>query len=181
MTWVDWVIVVVMLVATLGGLAQGFFRSFCSLAGLVLGLLLASWNYERVAAVFNKILPVQAVDNVIGFLIIALLVMAVANITGGMLANTVRWMGLGCLDKLGGAVMGFLQGALLVTVCILVTVAFFPAQMWLAEARLPGMFTGALHVSSTMSPGELGDRVRDGVKQLEHGSPQWMHPGNGPK
>ena len=89
MTWVDWVIVVVMLVATLGGLAQGFFRSFCSLAGLVLGLLLASWNYERVAAVFNKILPVQAVDNVIGFLIIALLVMAVANITGGMLANTV--------------------------------------------------------------------------------------------
>ena len=85
-------------------------------------------------------------------------------------------MGLGCLDKLGGAVMGFLQGALLVTVCVLVTVAFFPAQQWLAEARLPGMFSGAFHLSSTVSPGELGDRVRDGVKHWNMGHPNGCTP-----
>ena len=45
MTWVDWVIVVVLAVAMLGGLAQGFLRSACSLAGLFLGLALAAWNY----------------------------------------------------------------------------------------------------------------------------------------
>ncbi len=181
MAWVDWVIVVVLIVATLGGMAQGFLRSFCSLAGLVLGLLLAAWNYERVAVMIRPIIPIQAVDDVIGFLVIALLVMAFANIAGGILSRTINWMGLGCLDKAGGAVLGFVQGVLLVTVCILVTVAFFPQERWLAEARLPQEFTGALHVSTSMSPGELGDRVKDGVKQLEHGSPEWMHPGNGQK
>ncbi|MGB7264467.1 MAG: CvpA family protein [Terracidiphilus sp.] len=179
MAWVDWVIVVVLLVSTVGGLAQGFLRSVCSLGGLVLGLALASWNYQRVAVVFKPIIRSDAVDNVIGFLIIALLVMAIANIAGGITSKLISGMGLGCLDKLGGAVMGFVQGALLVTVCILVTVAFFPGQRWLAEATLPQEFIGALHLSSNMSPGELGDRVRTGLRQLEHNSPEWMHPGNG--
>ena len=37
MTMVDWIILAGLVVATLGGLAQGFFRSACSLAGLILG------------------------------------------------------------------------------------------------------------------------------------------------
>ncbi len=179
MSWVDLAIVVVLAVATLGGVAQGFLRSACSLLGLVLGLALAAWNYGRVAAMIKPILPVPAVDNVIGFLVIALLVMALANLAGGIMAKTIRWMGLGCLDKVGGAILGFLQGGLLVMVCILVTVAFFPEQHWLADARLPQMFFGACHLSAHMSPEELGDKVRSGLKTMEHESPKWMHPGNG--
>jgi membrane protein required for colicin V production len=179
MSWVDLAIVVVLIVATLGGMAQGFLRSVCSLIGLVLGLLLAAWNYRRVAALLHTIVPVVAIDNVVGFLVIALLVMAMANLVGGVLAKTIRWMGLGVLDSLGGAVIGFLQGALLVMVCILVTVAFFPQEQWLAEARLPQMFFGACHLSTHMSPDELGDKVRNGLRTLEHESPEWMHPGNG--
>ena len=38
MTLVDWIVVIILACAVLGGLAQGFFRSFCSLAGLILGL-----------------------------------------------------------------------------------------------------------------------------------------------
>jgi len=180
MSWVDLAIIGVLIVATLGGLAQGFFRSACSLIGLVLGLALAAWNYGRVAVMLKPIVPVQAIDNVIGFLVIALLVMTIANLTGGILAKTIKWMGLGCLDKLGGAVIGFLQGGLLVMVCVLVTVAFFPGQQWLAEARLPQMFFGACHLSTHVTPGELGDKVRNGLKDMEHKSPEWMHPGNGP-
>jgi membrane protein required for colicin V production len=179
MAWVDWVIIAVLIAATLGGIAQGFLRSICSLTGLVGGLLLAEWNYERVAAIFKPIVPVDAIDNVIGFLLIALLVMAIANVVGGIASKTIKSMGLGCLDKVGGAVLGLVQGALLVTLAIMVTVAFFPGQRWLADAKLPQRFTGALHLGMSMSPGELGDRLRNGVKQLENKSPEWMHPGNG--
>lgn len=179
MAWVDWIIVGILVLATLGGLAQGFLRSVCSLVGLVLGLLLASWNYDYVAVMFKSIIPIEAVDNVIGFLLIALLVMAIANLAGGIASKTIRWMGLGFLDSLGGAVVGFVQGAVLVTVAILVTVAFFPGQHWLAEAKLPQRFVGALHLSTHVSPGVLGTRVRNGLRQLEDESPKWMHPGNG--
>jgi membrane protein required for colicin V production len=178
MSWVDLAIVIVLAMATLGGLAQGFFRSICSLLGLVIGLELAAWNYGRVAALVRPIVPVEAVDNFIGFLVIALLVMAVANLVGGIVSDTVRKMGLGCVDKLGGAVVGFVQGVLLVVLVIVVTVAFFPKEEWLADARLPRMFLGACHLSTNMTPGDLGKKMQSGLEQMERQSPEWMHPGN---
>ena len=75
MTWVDWVILAVLAGATLGGLAQGFFRTACSLAGLILGLTLAAWNYQRVGSMFKPIFRADAVANTVAFLLIALLVM----------------------------------------------------------------------------------------------------------
>ncbi len=55
MTWVDWAIVIFLVVSVLGGLQQGFFRSVCSLGGLLLGLVLAAWNYPRVAALLRPL------------------------------------------------------------------------------------------------------------------------------
>jgi membrane protein required for colicin V production len=147
--------------------------------GLILGVVLAGWNYARMAVVFKPIVRVDAIADAIGFLVIALIVMLMANVAGAMLQRMFRWMGLGCFDILGGAAVGFVQGALLVTVCILVTVAFFPQTEWLAQASLPKLFFRALHVSTEVSPGGLKGRVLDGLKTLEHESPKWMHEKNG--
>jgi membrane protein required for colicin V production len=179
MELVDWAIVLVMVLAVLGGLTQGFFRSVFSLGGLLLGLVLAAWNYDRIAGLLLPLVRIQPVADAIGFLLIALLVMALAGITGNVLAKTVHGMGLGCLDRLAGAAFGFLQGALLVTLVVLVTVAFFPQAHWLAEAKLPSLFFGACHLSTHMSPAELAERVRQGLKVLEEESPRWLHPESG--
>ncbi|MGA2570517.1 MAG: CvpA family protein [Terracidiphilus sp.] len=179
MTWVDWIILAVVAGSTIGGLAQGFFRAACSLAGLVLGLVLAAWTYSYLTPMFQPIVKIEAVANAIGFLLIALAVMAIANLVGNILAKMMHRMGLGCIDAMAGAAFGFVQGALLVLVCLLVVLAFFPGQHWMAEARLPKLFLGACHVSTHLSPGELGDRVRNGLLLLEHESPEWMRPKSG--
>ena len=173
---VDWVIVIVIVLAVAGGLSQGFFRSVCALGGLFLGLLLAAWNYPRAAAIFMPLVRVEPIANAIGFLAIALIVMAVASIAGTILSKTIHHMGLGCLDRLAGGAFGLLQGALFVMVCILVAVAFFPSAHWLTEARLPKMFFGACHLTTHMSPAELAERIKEGLKMLEQESPPWMHP-----
>jgi membrane protein required for colicin V production len=142
----------------------------------LLGLVLAAWNYARVAALLMPPVRIEAVADTIGFLLIALVVMGLAGIVGTVLARTFHRLGLGCLDRLAGAAFGFLQGVLLVTLCILVAVAFFPKAHWLVEGRLPKQFFGACHVSTHMSPAELAERVRNGLKTLEEESPQWMHP-----
>ena len=49
MTWVDWAIIALLVFSVLGGLTQGFIRGIFSLAGLLLGLQLAAWNYQKVA------------------------------------------------------------------------------------------------------------------------------------
>ena len=176
---VDVVIVIVIVLAVAGGLSQGFFRSICSFGGLFLGLLLAVWNYPKAAAFFMPLVRIEAVANAIGFLAIALIVMGVAGIAGKILSRTLHYMGLGFLDRLAGGAFGFLQGALLVTLCILVAVAFFPQAHWLTEGKLPKMFFGACHLTTHMSPHELAERVREGLRTLEEESPRWMHPGNG--
>ena len=176
MTWADWAIVIVMGLSVLSGLSEGFFRSVCALGGLFLGLMLAAWNYAKVAALLTPLVRIEAVADAIGFLLIALVVMGVVGIIGKVLANTLHAVGLGCLDKLAGAAFGFLQGALLVTLGILVVVAFYPKAHWLAEGKLPKRFFGACHLSTHMSPEALARRVREGLKTLEEESPPWMHP-----
>jgi membrane protein required for colicin V production len=175
-TWVDWAIVIFLVVSVLGGLQQGFFRSVCSLGGLLLGLAIAAWNYGRAAALLSPFVHIETVADTIGFLLIALAVMAVAGIFGSILSKTFRKLGLGCLDRLAGAVFGLVQGVLLVTLCILVAVAFFPKARWLAEGQLPRQFFGVCHLSTSLSPSDLANRIRGGLKELEVASPQWMHP-----
>ncbi len=177
MTLVDWVVIIILICAVLGGLVQGFFRSVCGLLGVVLGLVIAAWNYGRVAAIFLPLVKIPAVANTIGFLLIALLVMALIGLIGNLLAKAFRLLGLGWLDGLAGAVFGFFQGVLVVVIGILVVVAFFPQTQWIADARLPRMFFGACHVSANVTPSELGERVRSGLRAWEAQSPQWMHPG----
>ena len=179
MEWVDWVIVLVIVLAVLEGLREGFFCSACSLAGLLLGLALAAWNYGRLAAWLMFFVRIEAVADVIGFLAIALAVMGLAGIAGQIVAKTVHGMGLGCLDRLVGAAFGFLQGTLLVMVVILVALAFYPRAHWLARAKLPKYFFGACHMTARMSPEEMAERIRHGLLVLEDEAPQWLHSGKG--
>lgn len=179
MTWVDWAIVILIAGCMVGGFTQGFFRSACSLVGLIFGLSLAAWNYGKMAAFLLPLVRIPAVADTIAFFFIALVVMALANLVGTILARVFKWIGLGCLDMLAGAVLGFFQGVVLVTLVILVTVAFFPQAQWLTESRLPRSFFGALDVTTQITPVELAERVREGLRLLEQESPSWMHSNQG--
>ncbi len=179
MTMADWAIVIIMVIAVLGGLSQGFFRSFCSLGGLVLGLAIASWNYGHVAGLLIPVVRIHAIADTIAFLLIALLVMAVSAFLGSFLAKTFRLLGLGCLDGIAGAFFGFFQGVILVTLGIIAIVAFYPQAHVLSEARLPRLFFGACHLSTHVSPKELALRIREGLRTLEQETPGWMHPRQG--
>ncbi len=180
MTWVDWAIVIVLLASAAEGWSRGFFRTACSLIGLIMGLALAAWNYHHAAALVIVLVRFEPAANAIGFLLIAIVVMALADLAGRILGKTFHWLGLGCLDRIGGGALGFLQGAGLVMLAILAAVAFFPQAHWLAESRLPRQFFGALHVSTHLSPAELAERVHKGLSLLERESPRWMHPDKGP-
>lgn len=178
MTFVDWIILAILVSAVMAGFAQGFFRSVFSLGGLVLGLVLAAWNYHRAARFIQPVVHSSEVANTVGFLLVALLVAVLANFAGHTLARVFQMIGLGCLDRLAGGVFGFFQGTLVVTVCILVTVAFFPRAEWLTRSRLSRYFYGACHLSTHLSPSMLAEHVRQDLNHLEHESPAWMHPEN---
>ena len=177
MTTVDWIIVMILVGSVIAGIVQGFLRSVFSLGGLILGLVIAAWNYDRIAHVVKPILHNEQVSNAIGFILVAFVVAAISTTIGVLLSKMFKKLGLGCLDSLAGALFGFFQGALLVTVFILVTVAFFPDTEWLTQARLPKYFFAACHLSANISPSGLSELVRKDLNRLERESPAWMHPG----
>jgi membrane protein required for colicin V production len=179
MSWVDWVIVLVIVLTVLDGLRHGFLRSICSLAGLVLGLALAVWNYGRLGKLIMFSVRFETVANTIAFLLIAVFVMGVASMGGKILSKTLHATGLGCLDKLAGGVFGFIQGSLQVMIVILVVLAFYPHARWMADAKLPRLFFGACHMTARMSPEELATQIRHGLSIMEDETPDWMHPGRG--
>jgi membrane protein required for colicin V production len=167
MTWIDWAIVVVVLGSTVGGLAQGFLRTACSLIGLFLGLSIAAWDYRMVSPTLQMLIHSEEMSNIISFLLIAMLVMAACNVVGKMFAKTIEWMGLGCFDMIAGAVLGFVQGAAIITLVLMGVVAFFPKTDWLAHSKLTPMFFGACALTTHMTPTELADKVTEGIRTLE--------------
>jgi membrane protein required for colicin V production len=175
MTWIDWLIVIVLAASTIGGLAQGLISSVCSLFGLIFGLAIAAWNYGRIAHILLPVVRIEALANALAFLLIAIVVMAIANLLGTVISKTAKKVGLGCLDSLAGGIFGFFQGVLMVAIGILVIVAFFPEAHWLTKAQMPKKFFGALHWSTDVTPTELANRVRHGLNEMENETPKWMH------
>lgn len=176
MTIVDWIIVALLAGAVLAGFVQGFFRVVFALGGFLLGLVLAAWNYQYLGAMLRHGMHNEQVANAIAFLLIAILVTFIVGMVGSLLSKALHKIGLGCVDRLAGAVFGLFQGAALITLCILVTVTFFPRTHWLTESRLPRYFFGACRLSTHLSPDALAARVRAELKTLENASPGWMHP-----
>jgi membrane protein required for colicin V production len=176
MAWIDWLILLVLAASILGGFTQGFLRSVCSLGGLFFGLVFASWNYASAAALLLPLVRFLPVANALGFLLIVFLVTAIANLLGWLLSRTAHTVGLGCIDSLFGALFGFFQGWLAVTLFILIVAAFFPQTHFLTEARLPHYFFGSCNFGSHMGPADLTRRILDGLDLIQQQSPSWLRP-----
>ena len=82
MTAADWVIVAVMAVSVIQAAISGFFHEAFGIAGLVLGYLLAAWNYQRLAARFAPHMKSMWLGEIAAFLIIFLAVLFLAGIAG---------------------------------------------------------------------------------------------------
>ena len=100
------------------GWRRAFFAQSLDWAAWCSAWSLAAWNYGRIA-VSAQAPRAQSKRSrtAIGFLLIAVVVMVLAGILGVLLSKAFQKVGLGCLDSLAGAIFGFFQGALLVTVC----------------------------------------------------------------
>src|SRR5271170_1042098 len=148
MAIVDWVIAAIVILAVIGAAKNGFFVEAFSLAGVVLGLLIASWNFQRLMPALLQVIHNPAVAEAIAFLLIALSIMIIAGVVGRILHGTVRSIGLGWLDRLVGAAFGFLKGCIVVTLGVMALAAFYPQSGWLDHSRLAPYFLSAAHTTT---------------------------------
>jgi|SRR6478752_3325558 len=170
MNALDWIILVVLLFSALLAAAQGFFFEMICLAGAVLGFLLASWGYGKLAPWFMQYVKVPAFADLAGFLAIFLSVVLLA----GAIARITRWMvheaGLRSVDRVLGAAFGFVRGMVIVTAGLLAITAFAPESEELAGSQLAGYFLVAGRGASWLAPADVRQKFRAGIIRLRGGA-----------
>ena len=176
MTVIDWVIVVVLIVSVVSAAKAGLIVEVFSLAGLVVGLLLASWDYQSLMPWVGQWIHSVSMNEAISFILVALGVMLVAAIAGRLVRWSVKSIGLGWADRLAGAVFGLVKGCALITIAVMVVAAFWPSATWFRQSRFAPGFLSMARRAAVVTPADLGDRIRSGVNTLRKEQPDWLKP-----
>jgi membrane protein required for colicin V production len=167
----DWLIIAVLVLSTVLAIAQGFFLEVFSLAGVVVGFLIAAWDYRLLSAHLGFINPPWVAD-ITGFMIIFFVIAILAGIIGRIASWGMKQAGLRWIDRALGGAFGLLRGALVVTVIVMATAAFAPQAQWLTNSNLVPYFLVAGRAASWLTPAEVRNRVHDGVELLHKGKIQ---------
>lgn len=115
MVWVDWVIVGLVVVSVLIGLLRGLLREVLSLAGWVVGVLLA----VRYGAACGQWLPSDwwpAARTALAAVLIVLACLLVAALAGWALRELLKAIKLSALDRALGGLFGLARAALIIGV-----------------------------------------------------------------
>ena len=139
MHWLDILLIVVLIIPVFIGLKQGVIKAALSLAGLIIGVVLASNFYGPFAKVLGFIAN-EDVANIVAFILILAAVMVITIVLARLLKFIASVTMLGWIDHVGGAIFGFLMGAIFWSALLAVWVKFFGTvlvtESFLAEALL---------------------------------------------
>lgn len=166
MNALDWSILGVMLLSVWLAAAHGFFFEIFSLAGAIIGFLLAAWGYWHVAPWFLRYVKTPALADLAGFLTIFFAVVIVAGIIARIVRKAIRAVGLRWIDRFLGGAFGLVRGVVIVTVGVMALIAFAPDSKQLAGSQLAGYFQLAGSGASWLAPSVMRQKFRDGVAQL---------------
>ena len=121
----DIIVLAVVGVLTLLGLWKGLVRQIVGLAGVAAGYVIATKFYGPLAAKFlTGFRP--ATGNVISFLTIFIACIIAASIIGWIAGKFMSTAGLGILNRIGGGILGGAKGCLIVSVVVMMLIAFMP-------------------------------------------------------
>jgi membrane protein required for colicin V production len=171
MTPADWTICALVLLNVIAAAMQGFFSEALTIAGLVVGYLVAAWQYRSVALWFETFLKSAWLAEILGFLLIFFAVVLLF----GVAARISRWMmkeaGLSGLDRFLGGVLGLLKGGLMVAVILMGMTAFTPTSKFMENSQLAPYFLVIGRAAIWLAPSELRARFYQGLDLL-HRAPQ---------
>lgn len=161
----DWLIVLIVLLSTLQATTEGFFHEFFSLAGVVVGYLLAAWEYPRAAQWYARFVNSPWAADIAGFFTIFFMVLLLAGLLGRLVRRAVQGVGLRWFDRFLGAVFGFIRGVAVSAVVVLALAAFAP-QWGLQQSRIAPVLLVSSRGLIWAAPAELRQRFWQGWNLL---------------
>jgi membrane protein required for colicin V production len=167
MNALDIVLLVVGAVLVLIGLLKGFVRLLVMTAALIVAFLLASHFHQGLAERKTILRLSIAALHLIAFALIFLGVMLVGGLVGWLLRNLVKAAMLGWADRLAGAALGFVAGALAGALIVLPLAAYVPrGARLLEESKLAPYVSAVADLVNVTVPADLSARYRKGIERV---------------
>lgn len=145
LSWVDIVLLAILVLSTVVGLWRGFISEVMSLVVWVAAFWLAFAYGESVSALFAAHVDSAAARLLLGYALLFLAALMVGGLATWLMGKLVQSTGLSGTDRMLGLGFGLLRGVALG--CVLVLVLGFtpmPQDDWWQESRLlPGFQRGA--------------------------------------
>ena len=158
MNWLDIAILVIVAVAVFLGLRIGLIKAVLSLAGVIIGIILAGRYYVPLSEQLPFI-PQAGVAKVVAFAIILIGVIVIASVLATLLKWATSVMMLGWVNHLGGAVFGLVMGALFCGALLAIWVKFLGIAEVISESSLAVILLDRFPMVLALLPSEF-DTIR---------------------
>ena len=155
MFWLDIAVIVIIGIATLIGLKIGIIKAVLTLAGVIVGVLLAGRFYVALADQLTFI-PQETLARLVAFAIILTVVMLIAGIIAGVLKWLASIILLGWVNRLGGALLGLITGSILCGALLAMWTKFLGISDPIAESALATFLLDRFPMVLALLPGDFG-------------------------
>lgn len=158
MNWLDIVILIIIIIPTLIGLKVGIIKALVTIIGVVVGVILAG-RYYVVLAEHLTFISQASLAKIAAFAIILIVVMIIAAVLASLIKWAVSAVMLGWVNRLGGAIFGFLLGAIFCGALLTIWVKFVGMSEPVSESGLAALLLDGFPMVLALLPDEF-DSVR---------------------
>ena len=154
MNWLDIVILILIVIPTLVGLKSGLIKAVLSLAGAIVGVILAG-RYHAILAEKLTFISQANLAEITAFAIILIGTMIITAVLAAMLKQIVSAMLLGWVNRLGGAIFGFLLGAIFCGALLAIWAKFLGVGETITESALAALLLDRFPMILALLPEEF--------------------------
>src|SRR3954470_11317134 len=161
MTLMDWVLLAVVVLSVVTASLRGFLFEAFSLAGAIVGLMIAAWAYPRFSPWVLPYVKSQPIADFGSFCALFILTCLLFSLAGEIARSAAKSAGLRPVDRVLGGAFGLLRGLLPGAVIALAVAAYIPQAM---EGSLLGRhFLVGARALSWVTPEDVRRQFQEGT------------------
>jgi membrane protein required for colicin V production len=165
-TFLDFVFALIVLISVVLAVTKGLVREIVSVVALIGGFVLAVLYYPVPAAWFKTLLKTEALADLTGFLVIFVGCLVIGGVISFLINKFVKAASLEWVDRLLGALFGFLRGWLIASIIALALVAFPVQEQLLARSALAPFLLAGARAAVLVVPPELKAKFNQEYKKI---------------
>jgi membrane protein required for colicin V production len=154
MTWVDGIVIAVLVLAALLAFSRGFVREALGVIAWLGAAYVAIRAFPHVAPFFHRWIEDVAIADPVALGVVFIIALIVFSVFASVIARVVRRSPLGGLDRTLGLLFGLAKGAAIIIAAYIIGQKLVPVERWpppVLEARaLPLTYKGAEWVVSKL-------------------------------